>query len=344
MSYPRKTMIFGPEPKRGFLRGERCSLYVSGLSAGSGARSAFDARSAGVDLGVGSAALAGMVSGSVSVMASKPACRDCGSTTRKLVGPPWRCGACGRAAKARRSERAWELRIQRDFQLSASQYRGILAAQGGVCALCRRATGKTKRLAVDHDHRCCKAPPTCGKCTRGVLCGPCNQWLGRMRDAVPFGFAVVHYLESPPALAVTHGSYGEFEHSMILADRTTPDSTGSSVIELDRHQQDRSESAWPSVGFERGSLIMAKPWACHGCDARWSGLAMAHCSVCHATFSSVGLFDKHRRAARCVPLPDDHRLVDGVWRGPEMTEAQKAARYGAGPIIDPFADSLVGES
>jgi hypothetical protein len=42
------------------------------------------------------------------------------------------------------------------------------------------------------------------------------------------------------------------------------------------------------------------PNSCAGCDARWSGTATAHCSVCHRTFSGVTSFDRHRRDGRCT--------------------------------------------
>lgn len=81
---------------------------------------------------------------------------------------------------------------------------------------------------------------------------------------------------------------------------------------------------------------------CGGCPATWTAMGAAHCSGCHRTFSSVGLFDRHRSAAgsehgSCF---DPSRLVnaktgapvaefrDGMWRGPEMDEATKAKRFG----------------
>lgn len=33
---------------------------------------------------------------------------------------------------------------------------------------------------------------------------------------------------------------------------------------------------------------------CPRCDAAWTGLATAHCSACHRTFTTVSAFDKHR--------------------------------------------------
>lgn len=81
---------------------------------------------------------------------------------------------------------------------------------------------------------------------------------------------------------------------------------------------------------------------CGGCDASWTALGAAHCSGCHRTFSSVGLFDRHRTAAggehgscldpgRLVNASTGERVAflrDGIWRGPEMTDEVKARKFG----------------
>jgi hypothetical protein len=64
---------------------------------------------------------------------------------------------------------------------------------------------------------------------------------------------------------------------------------------------------------------------------------VAHCGSCHRTFAGVGLFDAHRTAdGRCLDpeqlLTDDGKrrafFRAGMWRGPEATEAQRAALRG----------------
>lgn len=81
-----------------------------------------------------------------------------------------------------------------------------------------------------------------------------------------------------------------------------------------------------------------RPNTCSGCDATWTGVAVAHCSAknCHRTFSGPGLFDLHRSEGRCLD-PDqvltrggERRLFfrDGQWRGPEATEEQRAKLRG----------------
>lgn len=83
--------------------------------------------------------------------------------------------------------------------------------------------------------------------------------------------------------------------------------------------------------------------SCSGCPARWSGFAVAHCRACHHTFAGVTLFDLHRDKRgdhgscldpeQVTSFAGDRVMFlrGGMWRGPEMTEAQKAARFGDRP-------------
>jgi hypothetical protein len=51
------------------------------------------------------------------------------------------------------------------------------------CALCPRvAEANGNRLAIDHDHRCCKYSGSCGKCLRGILCRECNRKIGCLEE------------------------------------------------------------------------------------------------------------------------------------------------------------------
>jgi hypothetical protein len=47
---------------------------------------------------------------------------------------------------------------------------------------------------------------------------------------------------------------------------------------------------------------------CARCSRRWDGLNTAHCDTCHETFTTPGVFDKHRRDGQCQP-PQDAGLV-----------------------------------
>jgi hypothetical protein len=69
------------------------------------------------------------------------------------------------------------------YGLNSERYAEILAGQGGGCAICGRLPGATaKKFHVDHDHRCCPVGSSCGKCVRGILCGPCNSGIGLLGD------------------------------------------------------------------------------------------------------------------------------------------------------------------
>lgn len=81
------------------------------------------------------------------------------------------------------------------YGITAVEYRAILASQGGRCYICQRATGKVKRLSVDHDHST--------GFVRGLLCGPCNRdVIGHLRDEPEAFLRGYNYLMSPPAIAV----------------------------------------------------------------------------------------------------------------------------------------------
>ena len=104
-------------------------------------------------------------------------------------------------AYARRKKQAKERQVRRVYGLLPKEYEALREVQGGKCALCRRATGKTKRLAVDHRHDHHKSSEeACRECVRGLLCGPCNTHLGWVEWV---GLEQLYsYVMSPPAHSV----------------------------------------------------------------------------------------------------------------------------------------------
>jgi hypothetical protein len=72
--------------------------------------------------------------------------------------------------------------LRRLYCMEMDEYEAINEKQGGVCAICGKVNSNGKALFVDHDHRCCPDTPTCGKCTRQLLCGPCNHGIGYLQD------------------------------------------------------------------------------------------------------------------------------------------------------------------
>lgn len=82
-------------------------------------------------------------------------------------------------------------RTEKVYGLTPAQYAELLRRQGGKCAICR-ARPKSKRLAVDHDHK--------SGAVRGLLCSRCNHdLLGSAWDSLAVASALWHYLNTPPA-------------------------------------------------------------------------------------------------------------------------------------------------
>jgi hypothetical protein len=70
--------------------------------------------------------------------------------------------------------------LKRTHRISLEIYRAMEAAQGEVCAICKRPETVASRagrryLAVDHDHAALWPG-----CIRGLLCHACNLLLGRV--------------------------------------------------------------------------------------------------------------------------------------------------------------------
>jgi hypothetical protein len=67
-----------------------------------------------------------------------------------------------------------DLYYRRTHGLSADAVDEMLAAQGGVCAICKERPEVEARMHVDHDHR--------SGAIRGVLCSRCNHAIGLLRE------------------------------------------------------------------------------------------------------------------------------------------------------------------
>ena len=134
---------------------------------------------------------------------TQPLCRDCraeGRTTERPAPHPGpRCATHWRAERKRRAAASHGRRTLNTYGLDPLEYARLFEAQGRRCAICRRATGATKRLAVDHDHSCCPGPTSCGGCVRGLLCGPCNSMLAHARDDGDLFRRAIRYLHEWPS-------------------------------------------------------------------------------------------------------------------------------------------------
>lgn len=128
-------------------------------------------------------------------------CKDClaaGIMTRREA--PWpgpRCKSHHLVARALRQEATRQRLRQMRYGITPDQHAAILEVQDGVCAICRRATGRTRALSVDHDHR--HPEPDSAQAVRGLLCRPCNDLLGHVRDSQDVLLRAVAYLNHPPA-------------------------------------------------------------------------------------------------------------------------------------------------
>jgi Recombination endonuclease VII len=133
---------------------------------------------------------------------AKP-CKEAGTDANHLKRPaPYpgpRCYTCWGVKEAQRKNNAHRAYVAKTYGVDKTFYDMLYEFQGGRCALCRRATGASKRLANDHDHKCCPGPVICGKCLRGLLCGPCNETIGRWSDDPEIFLRGFRYLTCPPA-------------------------------------------------------------------------------------------------------------------------------------------------
>lgn len=94
-----------------------------------------------------------------------------------------RCRPCASSA-------AHAARTEKVYGLSPEQYAELLSRQGGRCAICR-GRPKSKRLAVDHDHKT--------GAVRGLLCSRCNAELLTFADHSPQKLWNAYvYLKTPP--------------------------------------------------------------------------------------------------------------------------------------------------
>jgi hypothetical protein len=123
----------------------------------------------------------------------------------RIGQPIAHCKVCNSDALKQRKQRdrtvyrriEWPSKLKRLYGLTVEAYYAMLAAQGGVCAICgvdnpckKRSTRDTAAQAffVDHCHKTGKV--------RGLLCNHCNQAIGFLRDNANFAEKLAVYLRS----------------------------------------------------------------------------------------------------------------------------------------------------
>lgn len=132
-------------------------------------------------------------------------CIDCieeGITTsRPSPEPGPRCVSHWRAITKRRKAIAHQRHVEKTYGITAEEYAALVEGQGGLCFVCRRSRGLSRRLAVDHDHLkgCGHDPKTgCRRCIRALLCQQCNTIVVG-RYSTESLMRAIEVLNDPPA-------------------------------------------------------------------------------------------------------------------------------------------------
>jgi hypothetical protein len=140
-------------------------------------------------------------------------CKDCRAEAEASGGQPFRVRPAPHAGPRctthhnafRRDRRlASKIRhVEKTYGITDEQYNALYKFQGGRCALCQRATGATKRLAVDHDHQQAMIDghhpdKGCDRCIRGLVCSICNDILAHFRSEPSAGLRITAYLTRSP--------------------------------------------------------------------------------------------------------------------------------------------------
>lgn len=135
------------------------------------------------------------------------ACKDCRAegvtTSRPAPNPGPRCDTHHRSWRKRAQALAHGRKLEAGYGITSAQYWALYRAQGGVCAVCRIATGRTKRLAVEHEHGLCDDHPPeqgCPRCIRALTCGRCNRLVAFL--GVEALCRAIELLTDPPARKV----------------------------------------------------------------------------------------------------------------------------------------------
>lgn len=97
------------------------------------------------------------------------------------------------------SLRAFFASILAKYGVTEDEYRAMYRAQGGACYVCRKATGRARRLGVDHDHVTGEVRGLV--CTGSLSAMTCNRLIAIFsRDALLRAAAMLS--DPPPARAV----------------------------------------------------------------------------------------------------------------------------------------------
>lgn len=126
-------------------------------------------------------------------------CAGCQTMVPTFYATGSRCKAC--ASKA-----AHSTRLKAIYGITREEYEQLLEYQDGCCYICRR-TARSRRLAVDHDHKSGEV--------RGLLCSDnergCNHAILGNISGIEMARRIVDYLEEPPARRLFGAQVGRVE-------------------------------------------------------------------------------------------------------------------------------------
>jgi hypothetical protein len=132
----------------------------------------------------------------VSQYTGKKCFRCHGNKGKKYIDLKY-CGTCQYKQKKERSLNAHGKALEKRYGITSEDYWALYAFQGGTCYICGWATGKSRRLTVDHDHKT--------GLVRGLLCRPCNTYLGVIRDSIEAAERLAEFLKNPPFQCMIRG-------------------------------------------------------------------------------------------------------------------------------------------
>lgn len=143
--------------------------------------------------------------------------------------------------------------VEKVYGIDAAEYAQLLALQGGKCAICR-SRPRSKRLAVDHDHKT--------GAVRGLLCSRCNHDLmGSAWDSSAMALALWWYMAQPP----TSGSWRSPESGLEAPERRDAVRSSASRSFDDIVTQ-------PSAADARGGRTADEPGVPDRMAARWQAV------------------------------------------------------------------------
>lgn len=138
-------------------------------------------------------------------MPSRSATRKCATCNRTKARHLWlasewnkkgpaSCKSCWKKSPQANATRDRYLR--KTYGITHKEYEMLLTRQNGRCFICHKRPGK-RRLAVDHDHSL--EDRGIRNSIRGLLCQPCNEYLGHIGDDPAAHERAALYLRQPPA-------------------------------------------------------------------------------------------------------------------------------------------------